>query len=73
MAIIASQKAVSSAFDSDFGGLDHQRPDDGKRHRRRVEAVVHQALGHVLDGARRAAFKPRGSRMHSCATRPSGP
>ena len=30
--------------------LDHQRAGDGERHRRRVEAVVDQALGDVVDG-----------------------
>ena len=33
-----------------LGGLDHQRAGNRERHRRRVEAVVHQTLGDVLRG-----------------------
>ena len=48
MAIIASMKRSSSAFDSRFGRLDHQRARHREAHRRRVEAVVHEPLGDVL-------------------------
>jgi hypothetical protein len=48
MAIMASQKRSSSALRFAFRGLDHQRARDGEGHGRRVEAVVHEALGHVL-------------------------
>ena len=33
-----------------LGRLDHQRAGDRERHRRRVEAVVDQPLGDVVDG-----------------------
>ena len=33
-----------------LGGLDHQRARDGERHRGRVEAVVDEPLGDVVDG-----------------------
>ena len=33
-----------------LGRLDHQRARDRERHRRRVEAVVDEALGDVVDG-----------------------
>ena len=50
IAIMASQKRSSSAFDFRFGRLDHQRARHRKAHGRRVEAVVDQALGDVVDG-----------------------
>ena len=49
IAIIASQKRSSSAFDSLSVGSIISVPGTGKRHRRGVEAVVHQPLGDVLD------------------------
>ena len=49
IAIIASQKRSSSALRLALGRLDHQRARHREGHRRRVEAVVHQALGDVLD------------------------
>jgi hypothetical protein len=33
-----------------LGGLDHERAGDREGHRGRVEAVVDQPLGHVVDG-----------------------
>ena len=33
-----------------LGRLDHQRAGHRERHRRRVEAVVDEPLGHVVDG-----------------------
>ena len=33
-----------------LGRLDHERARDGEGHRRRVEAVVDEALGDVVDG-----------------------
>jgi hypothetical protein len=47
MAIIAAMKRSSSAFGLRFGRLDHDRAGHREAHRRRVEAVVHQALGDV--------------------------
>ena len=49
IAIIASQKRSSSALRLALGGLDHQRARHRQRHRRRVEAVVHEPLRDVLD------------------------
>ena len=49
MAIMASQKRSSSGLAFALGGLDHQRAGHGEGHGGRVEAVVHQALGDVLD------------------------
>ena len=67
----ASQKRSSSAFASALGRLDHQRAGHGERHRRRVEAVVDQPLGDVVDTRCRVSrVSGRRSRMHSCATRP---
>ena len=50
IAIIASQNRSSSARSSRLGRLDHQRAGHRERHRRRVEAVVDQPLGDVVDG-----------------------
>ena len=49
IAIIASQKRSSSAWLSLSVGSIISVPATGKRHRRRVEAVVDQPLGDVLD------------------------
>ena len=38
-----------------FGGLDHERATDGKGHRRRMESVVDQPLGDVVDSDVRIA------------------
>ena len=48
IAIIASMKRSSSAFDSLSVGSTISVPGDREAHRRRVEAVVDQALGDVL-------------------------
>ena len=50
IAIIASTNRSSSARSSRLGRLDHQRARDRERHRRRVEPVVDQPLGHVVHG-----------------------
>ena len=49
-AIIASQKRSISPRSSDSVGSTISVPGDRERHRRRVEAVVDQALGDVVDG-----------------------
>ncbi len=54
-------------------GLDHEGARDRERHGRRVEAVVDQALGDVLDAHAVALVIPRRSRMHSWVTSPSSP
>ena len=57
-----------------FGRLDHQRARDRERHRRRVEAVVHEPLRDVVDASRPVSLViGRRSMMHSCATRPFAP
>src|SRR5215212_6928709 len=43
-------KAVDLAQILGLGGLDHQRSRDREGHRRRVEAVVYEPFGHVVDG-----------------------
>ena len=43
-------EAVELAQRLALGRLDHQRAGDREAHRRRVEAVVDQALGDVVDG-----------------------
>jgi hypothetical protein len=43
-------EAIELADRFAFGRLDHQRAGHRKAHRRRVEAVVHQPLGDVVDG-----------------------
>jgi hypothetical protein len=65
-------EAVELGLRLALGGLDHQRARDREAHRRRVEAVVHQALGDVLDLDARAPSTAQ-SRMNSCATRPFAP
>ena len=50
IAIIASQNRSISARSSDSVGSTISVPATGKRHRRRVEAVVDQPLGDVVDG-----------------------
>ncbi len=50
IAIIASQNRSSSARSSLSVGSIISVPGDRERHRRRVEAVVDQPLGHVVDG-----------------------
>ena len=62
IAISASQKRSSSAFDSLSVGSIISVPATGKRHRRRVEAVVHQPLGDVLDLDARALLERRADR-----------
>ena len=53
-------EAVELGFDFALGRLDHQRAGDRKAHRRRVEAVVDQALGDVLGlDARRGLERPQ--------------
>jgi hypothetical protein len=42
-------EAVELGLRLALGGLDHERAGDGEGHRRRVIAVVHEALGDVLD------------------------
>ena len=70
IAIMASQKRSSSRLRFRFGRLDHQRARHRKAHGRRVEAVVDQPLGDVVDGDADGVLERRGSTMHSCATRP---
>jgi len=53
IAIIASQNLSSSSIDSDSVGSTMRVPNR-EAHRRRVEAVVDEALGHVVDGHPRA-------------------
>jgi hypothetical protein len=48
MAIIASHEAVELGQRFALGRLDHQRARYREAQRRRVEAVVDQALGHVF-------------------------
>ena len=54
MEIIASQKRSSSRFAFQLGGFDHQRIDNGEAHGGGMEAIVHQALGHVFNADARA-------------------
>ncbi len=50
IAIIAATNRSSSTRSSDSVGSTMSVPATGKRHRRRVEAVVDQPLGHVVHG-----------------------
>ena len=50
IAIIAVDEAVELGEVLALGRLDHQRAGDRERHRRRVEAVVDEPLGDVVDG-----------------------
>jgi hypothetical protein len=43
-------ETVQFVFRFAFGRLDHERAGDGPRERRRVKAVIHQPLRHVLGG-----------------------
>ena len=60
IAIIAVDEAVELGLRFAFGRLDHQRPGDREAHRRRVEAVVHEPLGDIVDGdLRRFLHRPQ--------------
>jgi hypothetical protein len=50
MAIIGVAEAVELGEVLALGRLDHQRAGHREAHRRRVEAVVDQPLGDVVDG-----------------------
>ena len=73
MAIIASQKRSSSAFEllsvGSIISVPGDRPGDGGG----VVAEILQPLGDVLDHHPGLGLKPRQSMMHSCATMPPGP
>ena len=51
-------ETVKLAFALGFGGLDHQGIDYGEGHGGGMEAIIHQALGHILHAEAGALFQP---------------